>query len=116
MKVLGHFFSKDDMEEISVLKDLCIGISVNGSPFICFEVLDDIFQERYKLSQLSREKLLIIAGQLQGYNDFWKDVEWYDIQKMHELLPKLKKLIMQEIASRYEQNRVEGNDPNEPDE
>lgn len=70
MELFGHFFSNDDMEEISVLKDLSNGISVNGSPFICFEVLDDIFQERYKLSQLSRKKLLIIAEQLQGYNDF----------------------------------------------
>ncbi|MCM3145139.1 hypothetical protein [Brevibacillus sp. MER 51] len=88
MEVLGQFFSDDDIEEISVLKDLCNGISVNGSPFVCFEVLDDIFQERYKLSQLSREKLLIIVEQLQGYNDFWTDIEWYDNQKMHELLPK----------------------------
>ncbi|MGF9905485.1 hypothetical protein [Brevibacillus porteri] len=104
MEVLSHFFSNDDMVEISVLKDLCKGISVNGSPFICFEVLDDIFQERYKLSQLSREKLLIIAEQLQGYKDFWRDVEWYDNQKMHELLPKLNKIIVQEIASRYDRN------------
>ncbi|GEC90797.1 hypothetical protein [Brevibacillus brevis] len=114
MKLLDHFFSKDDLEEISVLKELCKGISVNGSPFICFEVLEDIFQERYKLSQLSRERLLRIAEQLQGYNDFWKDVEWYNNQKMHELLPKFKKIIMQEIASRYERNCLEGNDPNEP--
>ncbi|CAI8992012.1 hypothetical protein EMIT07CA2_70179 [Brevibacillus sp. IT-7CA2] len=55
-----------------------------------------------KLSQLSRETLLIIAEQLQGYNDFWKDVEWYDNQKMHELLPKFKKIIMQEIANRHD--------------
>ncbi|WP_409177279.1 hypothetical protein [Brevibacillus fortis] len=102
MEVFDHSFSKDDIEEISVLKDLCNGISINGSPFICFEVLDDIFQERYKLSQLSREKLVIITEQLQEYNDFWKNVEWYDNQKMQKLLPKFKKFIMQEMATRYE--------------
>lgn len=48
-------FSKEQIEEIDLLKELCQGILVEGRPIVCFEVLSDIAHGKYEFSKLSLE-------------------------------------------------------------
>jgi hypothetical protein len=100
MQILGQDFLKDEIEEISLLKDLCDGMIVDGNPLICFEILDDIFQYRNDIKQLPKQTLLVVAEQLKAYNSFWENVDWYDNRKMEGLLPKLRKIVMHELTNR----------------
>lgn len=80
------FFSKEQIEEIDLLKELCQGISVEGTPIVCFEILSDIAHGKYELSKLSLEDLLLLEEQLLGYIEFWEKAGWLDNQIVFELL------------------------------
>ncbi|GED68517.1 hypothetical protein BRE01_22190 [Brevibacillus reuszeri] len=100
MELLRQYFSEEEIEEISLLKELCDGMLVDGKQVVCFEVLDDILNSRSEINNLPKVDLLVMLEQLKGFNAFWKDAEWYDNQKMETLLPKLKKIIKQELIER----------------
>lgn len=100
MELLRQYFSEEEIEEISLLKELCDGMLVDGKQVVCFEVLDDILHSRSEINNLPKVDLLVILEQLKGFNALWKDAEWYDNEKMETLLPKLKKIIKQELKER----------------
>ncbi|MFP4978627.1 hypothetical protein ACE6ED_24685 [Paenibacillus sp. CN-4] len=79
-------FSKEQIEEIDLLKELCQGVSVEGRPIVCFEVLSDIAHGKYEFSKLSLEDLLLVEEQLLGYIEFWEKADWLDNQIVSELL------------------------------
>lgn len=80
-------FSKEQIEEIDLLKELCQGVLVEGRPIVCFEVLSDIAHGKYEFSKLFVEDLLLVEEQLLGYIEFWEKADWLDNQIVSELLP-----------------------------
>ena len=100
MELRRHYFSEEEMEEISLLKELCDGMLVDGKSVICFEVLDDILNSRREINSFPKVNLLTMLEQLKDFNAFWKDAEWYDNEKIETLLSKFKKVIKQELKER----------------
>lgn len=78
-------FSKEQIEEIDLLKELCQGVLVEGRPIVCFEVLSDIAHGKYEFSKLYVEDLLLVEEQLLGYIEFWEKADWLDNQIVSEL-------------------------------
>ncbi|WP_322923209.1 hypothetical protein [Paenibacillus campi] len=90
-------FSKEQIEEIDVLQDLCDGLQVNGEPFICFDILSDIVHSNKGFSKLSQEELLLLKKQLFEYKKFWQDIDWFDNRIFLELLPQFETRIEIEL-------------------
>jgi hypothetical protein len=100
MESLGQYFLEEEIEEISLLKELCDGMLIDGKQVVCFEILDDILNSRCEIKKLSEADLLVTLEQLKGFHAFWEEVEWYDNEKLGTLLPKFKKIIKQEWKAR----------------
>lgn len=86
-------FTKDQIEEIDVLKELCSGVEVNGASIVCFDTLSDIAHGMKDISSISKEDLLLMKKQLRDYKDFWNEADWYDNQNFLELLPRINEII-----------------------
>ncbi|MGM0713271.1 hypothetical protein [Brevibacillus parabrevis] len=99
MELLGQSFLEEEIEEISLLKELCDGMLIDGKQVVCFEILDDILNSRCEIKKLSEADLLVTLEQLKGFHAFWEDIEWYDNEKFRTLLPKFKKIIKQQCRS-----------------
>lgn len=90
-------FSKLQIEELDVLKELCHGVEVDGIPFVCFDVLSDIAHSKKKFSDLSLDELRLLKEQLFEYKEFWANVDWFDNLIFLEILPFLENKIEYEF-------------------
>lgn len=90
-------FTKDQIEEIDVLKELCSGVEVNGASIVCFDILSDIAHGMKDISSISKEDLLVMKKQFHDYKDFWSEADWYDNRFFLELLPRLDEVINGEL-------------------
>ncbi len=90
-------FTKDQIEEIDVLKEICSGVEVNGASVVCFDILSDIAHGKKDISSISKEDLLLMKKQLHDYKDFWSEADWYDNRVFLELLPRLDEVINGEL-------------------
>lgn len=95
------YFADDEIEEIEVIRDLCEGVTVDGSPLICFDVLYEIASGTTSMHDLPERTLVSIYSQIKGFNDYWRSVEWFDNEQMERLIPKIRRLIKSELDLRH---------------
>lgn len=92
MNILGQEFSEVEIEEVNLAKELCEGMEVNGTPVIGFDIMVEILNGN-DIKLYSKETLLTVYTQLNGYNTFWSDVSWFDNEKMIVIIDKFKKIL-----------------------
>lgn len=90
-------FTKKQIEEIDVLKELCSGVEVNGASVVCFDILSDIVHGKKDISSISKEDLLLMKKQFHDYKDFGSEADWYDNRFFLEFLPQLNEIINGEL-------------------
>jgi hypothetical protein len=90
-------FTKEQIEEIDLLKEMSSGVEINGVSIVCFDILWDIAHGTRDISSVSTEDLLLMQQQFQVYEEFWATVEWYDNRAFLNLLPHLNEMILLEL-------------------
>ncbi|MGO4544177.1 hypothetical protein AB4Z29_05220 [Paenibacillus sp. 2TAB23] len=87
-------FTKEEIEEIEIAKDLCEGMEVDGNKVVCFDILSQIFRVE-PMTNDKTEEYLKAYSQLIQYNKFWSHAEWFDNVHIESVTVKLKKLLKQ---------------------
>ncbi|MBP1999101.1 hypothetical protein J2Z69_000120 [Paenibacillus shirakamiensis] len=91
MNFREQIFTEDVLEEIKLAKELCQDMKVNGLPLQCFALLHSLLIE--ESTSYDKSILLSMYAQIKDYNDYWKEIHWFDNSKMELILVKFKKLI-----------------------
>lgn len=85
MNDLRSLLTSEQISEIELYKELCVGMSVDGKPIICFEILSNILHKKLSIEDLSKDEILNVYAQLKGYKDIWKDVVWLDSRNLEQI-------------------------------
>ena len=103
MNILNEFsktFSKEELEEIEVFKEGTEAMSVEGKEIICFQLLYQLINGNIKISEVSKDKLLLTYAQLKGFKEISGSIEIFDTSLLESIVSKAKKIISEEIEKR----------------
>lgn len=93
MELAGVAFTSDEVEEVHLARELCLGLTVDGIPITCFDLLDDLLEGRVNLDGVQEEHLLRNYQQLKEFAQFWTEVPWFDSTRLTEVVQKMKTVI-----------------------
>ena len=89
-----------EIEEIEILKEGAIEMSVNGTEVICFDLIFDIFTDKRDIKAISREELLQSYKQFKSSIKFWETIPFIDNSILYKIERKIRTVFMNEIESR----------------
>ncbi len=93
MNDLKSLLTQDQISEIELSREMCIGMSVDSKPIICFEILSNILHNKLSIRDLSKDEILTVLTQLKGYKDYWKDVTWFQSSNIDQIFVVFRELV-----------------------
>ncbi|MBY0088182.1 hypothetical protein HP567_012640 [Brevibacillus sp. M2.1A] len=93
MNDLKALLTQDQISEIELSKEMCNGMSVDGEPIICFEILSNILHNNLSIRELSKDEIHTVLVQLKGYKDFWKDAIWFQSSNINQIYVVFRELV-----------------------
>ncbi|WP_289142543.1 hypothetical protein [uncultured Brevibacillus sp.] len=85
MNDLRSLLTSEQISEIELYKEMCVGMSVDGKPIICFDILSNILHNKLSIEDLSNDEILNVYAQLKGYKGIWKEAIWFDSRNLEQI-------------------------------
>lgn len=95
-------FSIQELDDLDMLNEMTENSKMGDIEVVCYSKLHELITDSRRISEFSKEELLIILVQINGSISFFNDTRYADPESLRSIYKKLKTLFRDELNKRKE--------------